>query len=499
MAEKRDNLKPLSYLGVKSFQPPNVFYRSRSPINPKDWRNYTIGDFWVVRNPHELWYLASLASDGSQKNPMATWIKLYPDTGSAGGVEQLQSDVGIAQGVDGSVNVFGGSNINTVGSDNTLKINLNTSSTLSGDITVAGAVHLEELKNGVVQANADGSLYTSRGNDGELFIGRTGLNQIRNSFTSSNNSITITKSPGGIDLSAAGGGAAGATDFPTDVGTAQEVAGVLNVLGGTNVTTSGAGNAIAINLDNSVSLTGNLTVSCQVTLPTAKNGVLSVDNTGLISTSRGSNGQLLISETGANPTWSNLISSDGSIIITNSPSNIDLSVVGGGAGVNDYVFSAYKSANSIMTNTIPNTVETSLFICDTELVDLGNNYDHITGIFTAPTNGYYMFKVSLSARTYHPNPPVVQQSVEYPNVLYININGVRYELTQGTCYITSIGSFLYHPNTQVSSIRSATIIPLNIGEQVYFEISYYTYTGYITKVFGDINDMRTSIYGYKIR
>lgn len=495
MAKYSIGHSPRAYLGVESPQPPNVFYRSRSPINPKDWRNYSIGDFWVVKTPHELWYLASLASDGSQKNPMATWIKLYPDTGSAGGVEQLQSDVGIAQGVDGSANVFGGSNINTVGSDNTLKINLNTSSTLSGDITVAGAVHLEELKNGVVQANADGSLYTSRGNDGELFIGRTGLNQIHNSFTSSNNSITITKSPGGIDLSAAGGGAAGATDFPTDAGIAQEVAGVLNVLGGTNVNTSGAGNAIAINLDNSVSLTGNLTVSGQVTLPTAKNGVLSVDNTGLISTSRGSNGQLLISETGANPTWSNLISSDGSINIVNNAGSIGLSVLGGGGGIGSHAFSAYKSFDTILPTTGSSNIVP--FICNTELIDDGGNYDNATGIFTAPSAGYYLFNVALSAATTPVSNPYSPTS---PCELYASINGDQYKLAGVWCLVN-------YPNNsssdsryrQLGVIQMTFIIYLNIGWEVIPEASYQAIATYQTIIYGDILDYRTSFNGYKIK
>lgn len=495
MAKYNISHNPRSYLGVKSPQPPNVFYRSRSPLSPQDWRNYTVGDFWVVKNPHELWYLASLASDGSQKNPMATWIKLYPDKGSAGGVEQLQSDFGIAQGLDGSVNVFGGSNINTVGLENTLRINLNTSGALSGDITVAGTVHLEELKNGVVQANADGSLYTSRGNDGELFISRTGLNQVRNFFTSSNNSITITRSPGGIDLSAAGGGAVGAIDFPTDAGTAQEVAGVLNVLGGTNINTSGASNTITINLNDHILLTGDLTVHGQVTTPGARNGILSVDGAGLVSASRGTNGQLLIGETGANPTWHHLTSSDGSVNIVNNAGAIGLSVIGGGGGMGTHVFSAYKSADTILP--ITGGLNTVPFICNTELVDDGGNYDHATGIFTAPTAGYYLFNVALSADTSPANNPY---SPTQPCELYASINGDRYKLAGVWCLVNYPGTTSANSRyKQLGVIQMTFIIYLDVGWEVVPEAQYQATSTYRTTIYGNIVDYRTSFNGYKIK
>ncbi len=62
--------------------------------------------------------------------------------------------------------------------------------------------------------------------------------------------ITITPGVNSISISSAD---AGATSFPTDAGTATEVAGVLNILGGTNLSTSGAGNTITINADGVLS------------------------------------------------------------------------------------------------------------------------------------------------------------------------------------------------------------------------------------------------------
>lgn len=48
------------------------------------------------------------------------------------------------------------------------------------------------------------------------------------------------------------GAGGGATDFPTDSGTAVEAGGILNVLGGTGIATSGAGNTVTIASDGSL-------------------------------------------------------------------------------------------------------------------------------------------------------------------------------------------------------------------------------------------------------
>ena len=49
-------------------------------------------------------------------------------------------------------------------------------------------------------------------------------------------------------------------------------------------------------------------------------------------------------------------------------------------------FSAYLSPASIPNVTGDGTLYT--IICDTEIEDRGGNYDHSTGIFTAPVTGF---------------------------------------------------------------------------------------------------------------
>lgn len=71
---------------------------------------------------------------------------------------------------------------------------------------------------------------------------------------------------------AVGGGGAGLT-FSTDVGDAAPAANVIDIAGGTNINTAGAGNVVTINLDENVTITGNFsTTAGNVLLPNTNAG-----------------------------------------------------------------------------------------------------------------------------------------------------------------------------------------------------------------------------------
>ena len=57
-------------------------------------------------------------------------------------------------------------------------------------------------------------------------------------------------------------------EFVTDAGTAVPAASMLRVLGGTNINTSGATNAVTINLDQTVAITGTFTAGTGITATT---------------------------------------------------------------------------------------------------------------------------------------------------------------------------------------------------------------------------------------
>lgn len=73
-----------------------------------------------------------------------------------------------------------------------------------------------------------------------------------------------------------GGGGGGANSFVTDSGTATPLAGVIDILGGTNVTTQAAGNTILINATGGTSFTWLVVTS-------VNNPVTLLDKTGYIA------------------------------------------------------------------------------------------------------------------------------------------------------------------------------------------------------------------------
>ena len=88
--------------------------------------------------------------------------------------------------------------------------------------------------------------------DGELLIGAAVAPFIRSGLLTGSGGITITNGPGTIDID--GSGVAASTTFRTDVGNAIPAGGLLFIVGGSGVSTSGAGNTITIT--NSIYSTG---------------------------------------------------------------------------------------------------------------------------------------------------------------------------------------------------------------------------------------------------
>jgi hypothetical protein len=84
-----------------------------------------------------------------------------------------------------------------------------------------------------------------------------------------------------------------------------------------NITTSGSGNTIHVDV------TGTTNHAVQV-----GNNLGSLDSIAV-----GTNGQVLIGATAANPAFATLTSSDGSITFTPGPNTLDLKAAGSGPGV----------------------------------------------------------------------------------------------------------------------------------------------------------------------
>lgn len=147
------------------------------------------------------------------------------------------------------------------------------------------------------------------------------------------------------------GSSGGSTNlnFITDGGTAIPTLNTLKVLGGSNITTNGAGDTVTVKLNDNVSLAGSLLAAGSIasggsmtagtgltitagglnvlaggitstgttTLNSLTAGALTTNNSGVVSSSAGTPGQILIGQGATNPLFGNLTSTNGTIDITN--------------------------------------------------------------------------------------------------------------------------------------------------------------------------------------
>jgi hypothetical protein len=135
-------------------------------------------------------------------------------------ITSITGNTGEAFPVDGNVNILGANLISTDGSGDTLTISLD------------------------------------NGTDGQLIIGG-GTDPEWADLTSTGGTIVFTPGPNSLNLETSD---EVATSYDTDSGTAVPALNVLNILGGTGITTSGSGNTITITNDapaDDLTITGN--------------------------------------------------------------------------------------------------------------------------------------------------------------------------------------------------------------------------------------------------
>lgn len=250
-----------------------------------------------------------------------------------------------------------------------------------------------------------------------------------------------------VQIYPAGGGAGGASNFQTDVGVAIQVAGNLDVLGGSNINTAGVGQIITVNLEDSVILIGSLTAGTSLlsgTTITAGTSINAGTSVNAMTTVTGG--------TGITATTGNITAATGDVVATAgdvtatagdlnalvgtvNALNAELTVAAGDpfvhfdiGGGQDYSFGIDDSDSDslkitddtdpstgndlwVMTangeRTLPvqpaflaeniigalnvtgNNVEYTI-IYENVVTDRAANYNNVTGVFTAPITGLYL-------------------------------------------------------------------------------------------------------------
>lgn len=233
----------------------------------------------------------------------------FVTAGSLGAVTTLTGNSGGAvPPTGGNINVVGdGITINVVGTPGTSTLTISSSGSIpdtfaadSGTATPAAGV-ITMHGTGDVSTSAAGSTVTFHGEGVTAFIANSGT------ATASLNAITI---DGGTGITTSGAGsivtinASGsvATTFAGDSGTATPSANTITMAGGNNITTSAAGSTVTYSVSGTT------------------NHAVQVGNAGgsLTSLSVGTNGQVLLGSTGANPSFVTPTAGTGLSITTNA-------------------------------------------------------------------------------------------------------------------------------------------------------------------------------------
>lgn len=386
---RRAGFNPFAYVGVEHISPFGFYVYEESPT-VDDYVKFNVGDVWFreieVANEWtvtEVWILVRKLDD------VATWIELGLVPFSA---TSFPTDAGTAVQVGGVVNLIGSGVIETTGSGNTVTIGI------------------------------------PGGLDGQTLIGG-GANAAWADITSTGATVTITQGSNSINLEVTGGGT-GVTSLEADVGDATpDGTNTIFITGDANLNTTAAGAVLTINLNDSISILGPLTLSLLGT------GVMQTDAAGLVTSDSGLDGEVLIGG-GAAPAWDTITSTGGTVAMTDGPNSIDLAYSGGGGGsVSSFLAYQDGDANNVTgdRNGGPATVYTlgtarafaTIFDTGTD-ISVGGGGAPV--IFTAPQTGKYLLSLQVYNEHDGVYPVSINKRITYKR--YISI------ITTARSYIT---------------------------------------------------------------
>lgn len=385
-----------AYEGVNAPFPPNT---NVTNVDPTQYdTNFNLLDLWINTDTSIAWILVSLSGNSSSAGPVAVWVPLNGASGGSISEILANSGIPILPNGAGEILALGGANINTVGSTNTLTINLNNSIDLpattadgsSGVIDIGGITGIQMLGTGNVFLGGAGNFTLTGSNNtlaglasGELLT--TGNN---NAFYGAGSGQSLTTGSNSILIGFGSG-----SDYESNESN-NICIGNLGVIADQNTMRLGTSGSGARQID--ATYIAGIYNSAEIS--DTENGVVIVDLNGLVTSSRGDNGEVLIGRTGDGPVWNNITSTGGTIAVTNGSGTINIETVGAGG-----LQCAFLLQNT--PNLVNVTGDGSIYFYGSSQAlvksfDVGNNCTTGNGtgtpaIFTAPTTSQYYLEITV--------------------------------------------------------------------------------------------------------
>lgn len=388
--------------------------------------------------------------------------------------DTLTGDGGTATPVAGKIDIIGGINIDTSAIGDTITVLLADSPDISGVLTLSLLA-----AEGVLKTNSVGTFSTSAGTDGQILVAG-GTTPTWMNIISGDASISITDGANSINLETSS--APGLNTLTADdSNTAAASLGKIDLVNGGSIDTYATGDTLTISLEDTPEVTGDLTLT-----PLVSEGILSTNGSGVVISSVGNNGQVLIGG-GTAPAWAN-ITAGSNIAVTSGANTLAIdstkSIPSG-----SYSFMAYQPTTFEIGFGIQYYLGRNAVL--TEVFDNGSNFYPGNALgseayYTAPVDGIYWFQYNhVAIYITPPTPPPVIVRIDPPIYVTISTSARDYQ------YAAKETFFL---NNASNANFSMTIV-LDAGDQVRFWASVeLEHVG----IHGDATDAYSYVSGYLI-
>src|SRR3990167_1203061 len=199
-------------------------------------------------------------------------------------------------------------------------------------------------------------------------------------------------------------------------------------------------------------------------------GVMQTNVSGVVSSTSGSDGQIIIGALGSAPAWANIVSSDGTVVVTNTPHGINLGASGGSL-VNSITGTANQITASAATGDVTLSVHTTF---------TGPGYVEATTNFRLPTTTSTAGQILINGNRFIHN---------YNNGVFFGINAGNFTLTRLSNVAVGNASLLnlttgrdnvgigFTAGNQLTSGERNTLIGLDAGAGIVGG-SYNVFLGY---------------------